>query len=156
MKRLHKHLLLIAGIVLLTSLAACTAPPPAASGPQIQIENAWGRPSPMMASNGAFYMLIKNSGSEADRLVAAQSPACGTVELHESYQTDNGAMGMRPVTGGAIEVPAGGQAELKVGGLHVMCIDKKENFQPGAKLPLTLTFEKSGDKTIDVEIRQPQ
>ena len=100
-------------------------------------------------------MLIKNNGSEADKLVAGESPACGVVELHESYKTEEGAMGMRPVEGGGIEVPAGGQAELKMGGLHIMCIDKLEDFEAGAVLPLTLRFEKNGEMTIDVEIREP-
>jgi copper(I)-binding protein len=100
-------------------------------------------------------MQIKNNGSEADNLVAGDSPACGVVELHESYMTEEGAMGMRPVEGGAIEVPAGGQAELKMGGLHIMCINKLEDFELGAVLPLTLEFEKSGEMTIDVEIREP-
>ena len=125
------------------------------SGPEITIENAWGRPSPKVATAGAFYMLIKNNGSEGDKLVAGSSTACGVVELHESYKTEEGAMGMRPVEGGAIEVPAGGQAELKMGGLHIMCIDKLEDFVVGAVLPLTLTFDTTGDMTIDIEIREP-
>jgi copper(I)-binding protein len=125
------------------------------SGPEISVESAWGRPSPKVATAGAFYMLIKNSGSEADNLVAGESPACGVVELHESYLTEEGAMGMRPVEGGSIEIPPGGQAELKMGGLHVMCINKLEDFEVGAVLPLTLSFEKSGDITIDIEIREP-
>lgn len=152
--RLRKNMLLVAAIALLVVVAGCF--PPAASGPQIKIEEAWGRPSPMMATAGAFYMMIRNTGAEADKLIGGKSPACGTVELHESYQMDNGMMGMRPVQGGYIEIPAGGQAELKVGGLHVMCIDKLEDFQPGVKLPLTLQFEKSGEQTIDVEIRESQ
>lgn len=146
----------LAMVVAAGVLAACVAPPPAASGPQIKIEGAWGRPSPKMANAGAFYMAISNSGNEADKLIAGSSPSCGTVELHESYQTADGMMGMRPVAGGSIEIPAGGQIELKVGGLHVMCIDKADDFAVGVKLPLTLTFEKSGDKTIDIEIRENQ
>ena len=125
------------------------------SGPDISIENAWGRPSPKVATAGAFYMLIKNVGNAEDKLVSGQSPACGVVELHESYMTEDGAMGMRPVEGGFIEVPAGGEAELKMGGFHIMCIDKLEDFTVGAILPLTLNFEKSGEMTIDIEIREP-
>jgi copper(I)-binding protein len=124
------------------------------SGPDISIENAWGRPSPKVATAGAFYMMIKNNGSEADKLVAAESPACAVVELHESYKTEEGAMGMRAVEGGTIEVPAKGQAELKMGGLHIMCIEKLEDFEVGAVLPLTLEFEKSGEITIKVDIRE--
>ena len=125
------------------------------SGPEINIENAWGRPSPKVATAGAFYMQIKNDGNEGDKLIAGQSPACGVVELHESYMTEDGAMGMRPVEGGFIEIPAGGEAELKMGGLHIMCIEKLEDFTVGAVLPLTLNFEKSGEMTIDIEIREP-
>jgi copper(I)-binding protein len=151
-KKQRKIGLLIGSLMLLVLLLASCA---SSSGPEITIENAWGRPSPKVATAGAFYMLIKNDGGEADKLVAGESPACGVVELHESYMTEEGAMGMRPVEGGGIEVPAGGQAELKMGGLHIMCIDKLEDFTVGAVLPLTLSFEKSGDITIDIEIREP-
>jgi len=134
--------------ILITSCAS-------SSGPEISIENAWGRPSPKVAAAGVFYMTIKNSGGENDKLIGGESPACGVVELHESYMTEEGAMGMRPVEGGAIAIPAGGEAELKMGGLHIMCIDKLEDFELGAVLPLTLEFEKSGEMMIDVEIREP-
>ncbi len=138
--------------ILALALTACQSAP---AGPEVTIEGAWGRPSPKVATAGAFYMLIKNNGGEADQLVSGTSPACGTVELHESYMTDEGAMGMRPVEGGSIEIPAGGEAELKVGGLHIMCIDKLEDFEVGAVLPVTLSFEKAGDLSVDVEIREP-
>jgi copper(I)-binding protein len=64
-------------------------------------------------------------------------------------------MGMRPVEGGAIEIPAGGQAELKMGGFHIMCIEKLDDFEEGAVLIVTLDFEKSGEIEVDMEIRQP-
>ena len=144
--------LLIGSLMVLGLLVAGCA---SSSGPEISIENAWGRPSPKVATAGAFYMLIKNDGGETDKLVAGESPACGVVELHESYMTEEGAMGMRPAEGGYIEIPAGGQAELKMGGLHIMCIDKLEDFTVGAVLPLTLEFEKSGEMKLDIEIREP-
>ena len=52
-------------------------------------------------------------------------------------------MGMRPVEGGSIEIPAGEKVELKIGGLHIMCIGKLVDFDSGVILPLTLEFEKS-------------
>lgn len=140
-------------LILTTVLTACSAAP---AGPQIKIEDAWGRPSTQMMMNGAFYMNLKNSGGAADKLTGATSSACGVVELHETYKTPEGAMGMRPVPGGFIEVPAGGAVELKPGGMHVMCIDKKEAFAPGSKVPLTLKFETSGEIKLDVDIRQPE
>ncbi len=123
--------------------------------PTVSIEGAWGRPSPKIATAGAFYMMLKNSGSEADKLTAASSEACGTMELHESYMDTNGAMAMRPVEGGFIEVPAGGMAELKPGGLHIMCIDKKDEFfTVGSKIDVALQFEKAGEMPITVEIHE--
>ena len=75
------------------------------------------------------------------------------LELHESYMLQDGAMGMRPVDGGRIEIPAGGQVELKVGGLHLMCMQLKQELQPGDKIDLILDFEKAGDVNVQVEIR---
>ncbi len=142
------NFLLLLGFV----LAGCQSGP---AGPEIVIEEAWGRPSPKVATAGAFYMTIKNTGGEADRLLGAGSPACGAVELHESYMTEEGAMGMRPVQNGYIEIPAGGEVELKVGGLHIMCIDKLVEFETGTKMSVTLQFEGSGEMDVEVEIREP-
>jgi copper(I)-binding protein len=137
-------------VALALALAACQP-----AGSSISVEGQWGRPSPKMATAGAFYMLIRNSGSTADKLIGAKSEACGTLELHESYQMADGMMGMRPVAANAIEIPPGGKVELKVGGLHIMCIDKKEAFVVGAKIPLTLVFEKSGELSLGVDIQEP-
>jgi copper(I)-binding protein len=141
-------------VFLAVVLAACASPTPTAiPSPKITIEETWGRPSPKVAQAGAFYMTIRNTGAVADKLIAGKSTGCGTVELHESYQMADGMMGMRLVTGGSIEVPANGKAELKVGGLHIMCIEKKVDFKSGVKIPLTLVFEKSGEMQVEVEIR---
>ncbi len=144
-------LFLLVGAWLALTLAACQK----AQGPNIEISDAWGRPSPKVATAGAFYMKIRNTGSEDDALIGGESPACGTVELHESFKTPEGAMGMRPVEGGKIVIPAGETVELKMGGLHIMCIDKKVDFKPGTTVQLTLHFEKSGDIPVELEIRQP-
>ncbi len=135
----------------LLGLAACAR---ANKRSDIVIEQAWGRPSPQAAANGAFYMTIKNKGRQADRLLAAQSSACMSTELHQTAMNDQGVMEMRPLQDG-LEIPAGGQVELKVGGLHIMCMDKMAAFTPGATIPLTLQFEKAGEISIQVEIRQP-
>jgi copper(I)-binding protein len=145
------YFLMVILVLMGLALAACQT----ASGPDITVENAWGRPSPKAATAGVFYMTLINNGGEADRLVSARSDSCGMVELHESYDMGDGVMGMRPVEGGFIEIPAKGQVELKMGGLHVMCIEKLDDFQAGAVLNVTLSFEKSGEQTVEVEIRQP-
>ncbi len=137
------------GLMLISVLIGC-AP---AAAPALTIENAWGRPSATMPTAGGMYMVIKNTGNAPDKLLSGKSSACGAIEIHEMVKKSDGTMGMNLVEK-PLEIPAGGQVELKVGGLHVMCIMKKDDlFKPGATIDLTLVFEKSGEKTVSAEIR---
>ena len=118
----------------------------------IVVENAWARPQPQVAESGELYMVIRSGGSESDRLLGGRSPACGMVALWERYQTPQGAMSMREV--GGIEIRPGQRLELKVTGFHLMCMDKKRDFKPGVRFPITLKFQKSGEVTVQVTIRE--
>jgi len=147
-----KHRLTILGIIsliIVTILAACAAP----AAPAIGVEGAWGRVSPTIAGSGAFYMVIKNTGGGEDRLTAVKSPACGMTEVHETVKNSDGTMGMNLVPE-PVAIPANGQVELKSGGMHVMCMMiKADQFVSGNKVDLMMTFEKSGEQTVSVEIR---
>ncbi len=132
-------------------LTACGGSASTSSGPDIKIEDAWARPSPKMAGAGAAYMTFKNTGAEADTLIAGKTSAAEVIELHETLIDENGVMKMRPKEGG-IEIPAGGSAELHPGGMHIMLIRLAKPLETGDVIPLTLTFEKSGEMTIDVPV----
>jgi len=144
---------LILFLVLLVT-AGCTTS--GGNAGEIEIENIWGRSSPMVAQNGAFYMIVTNNTGEDDELLSGKTDACGTVELHEMYMKENDMMGMRQVPGGTIPVPAGETVELKVGGLHVMCIDKQAAFEVGDKIPITLEFANAGEINVTAEIRESE
>ncbi|NNC39841.1 MAG: copper chaperone PCu(A)C [Acidimicrobiia bacterium] len=133
--------------VLMLLIAAC------GGGEDIEVSDVWGRPSPAAASNGAFYMVISNNADGVDHLVGAASEACGFTELHESKMSD-GVMSMSPVGPAGIEVPAGGEAVLEVGGLHVMCIDKQADFVEGDSYEITLEFDNAGEVIVEAEIRE--
>jgi copper(I)-binding protein len=139
--------LMLVGVVM---LAACA---PTASGPKISAEGLWGRTSPKVADAGAFYVIIKNTGTVADKLIGVKSDACGMAELHETVDKGGGMMEMQPIAGQAIEIPAGGTVELKPGGMHIMCMMKKADFKMGDKYPVTLVFEKSGEMKLEAEIK---
>ncbi|MCB9419718.1 MAG: copper chaperone PCu(A)C [Ardenticatenaceae bacterium] len=121
---------------------------------KMEVQDAWGRTSPMAAQNGAFYMNLVNNSSEDDALKSASTDACDVVELHEMYMMENDVMGMRPVQGGEIPVPSGQTVELKPGGLHVMCIGKTADFNVGDKYTLNLEFAKAGSMAVTVDIRE--
>lgn len=141
---------MVLGLLLTVLLAGCGT----AATPSLTIESAWGRPSMDMPTAGGIFMMIKNSGEASDKLLSGSSPACGSIELHEVVMKSDGTMGMN-LLDKPIEIPAGGQVELKSGDLHVMCIMRKDDqFKPGATIDLTLVFEKSGEFTVPVEIRE--
>lgn len=145
-----KRALIILAIIAFipAGLAACQ---PAPVGPQIEISDAWGRPSPLEEGNAAFYMLIRNTGDEDDRLNGASSEAAEFVELHDMTM-ENDVMKMFPVE--SMELPAGGSLEFKPGGKHIMFINIREMFEAGQTVRLVLDFEKTGKITVDAEIRE--
>ncbi|MBV8652331.1 MAG: copper chaperone PCu(A)C, partial [Alphaproteobacteria bacterium] len=87
----------------------------AQTGTTIEIDHPWARAS--TGKTGVAYLTIVNKGTADDRLVSASTPVAEKAEPHTTI-SDNGVMKMRPVDG--IEDNAGGTAELKPGGLHLM------------------------------------
>lgn len=116
---------------------------------QVQIEKPWARATAPGAKVAGGYLLIRNTGAAADRLVSASSPAAAKVELHV-HLNDNGVMRMREVPG--YDVPAQGSFELKPGGAHLMFMDIKRPFREGEKLPVKLKFEKAGEVSAEFHV----
>ena len=127
-------------------LAALVASPALA---QIQIENGWTRATPPGAKIAAGYMVIRNGAPAADRLIGASSPAAEKVETHVTLK-DGDVFRMREVKG--YDIPAGGSFELKPGGAHLMLVNIKAPFKEGAKIPLTLRFERSGKVKTELHV----
>ena len=116
----------------------------------IAVEKAWARATPGTAKNGGAYLMIANTGASADRFVAAAADVAERVEIH-THIDDNGIMRMRKVDG--IDVPAGGTVMLKPGGYHIMFLGLHKPLKKGDEFPLTLTFEKAGKQTVEVEVQ---
>ncbi len=113
----------------------------------LDIGHPWSRETPEGARVAAGYLKITNKGAEADRLVAVSGDIGGRAEIHEMSVNAQGVMTMRPVA--ALDIPAGGEVELKPGGYHIMFLDLTDAKKEGEKFAGTLTFEKAG--TVDVE-----
>ena len=115
----------------------------------VKIEDPWARATPPGARIGAGYMKI-TSGGAADRLIGASSPAAARVELHVTEKSGD-VMRMRQVK--AYDIPAKGGFELAPGGAHLMLVDLKAPLKEGAKVPLTLRFEKAGEVKVELQVR---
>jgi copper(I)-binding protein len=142
----------------------------------IIVSDPWARASSAMASAGAAYMKIENTGSAADALIGASSPAATTVEVHEtvamgspvpsasdgmgmgspmpsaSGMGDGGMMGMQPIA--RLDIPAGGSVELKPGSYHIMLIGLKQDLKVGDSIEITLKFEKVGEIKVTATVRE--
>lgn len=123
--------------------------PAAAKAGDIQVLQPFARATP--AKVGGVFMMLRNGGGNADRLIKADSPVAASVELH-THVKDGDAMRMRPVEN--IPVPANGQTALEPGGYHVMLIDLRQPLKEGTSIPLTLTFEKAGTVTLQVPVQK--
>lgn len=117
---------------------------------QVSVKDAWVRATvAQQKATGAFMTL--ESKQEA-KLVAAQSPVAGVVEVHEMAM-DNGVMKMRAVP--FLALPAGKAVELKPGGYHVMLMDLKGQVKDGDMVPVTLVVEGKDGKRQNVEVKAP-
>ncbi len=116
---------------------------------QMRIEKPWARATAPGAKVAGGYMVIRNPGAAADRLLSASSTASAKVELHV-HLNEGGVMKMREVPG--YDVPAKGSFELKPGGAHLMFTDIKRPFKEGEKVPVKLKFEKAGEVSAEFHV----
>ena len=115
----------------------------------VKVDDAWARATAPGTKVGAGYMRI-TSGGTADRLVGASSPAAAKVEMHVTEKKGD-VLRMRQVK--AYDIPAKGSLELAPGGAHLMLVDLKAPLKEGAKVPMTLRFEKAGEMKVELQVR---
>jgi periplasmic copper chaperone A len=138
------------GLVLgLLFLSGCAAKPAASIGP-IQVFDPWVRVAKSGDNTGSF-MLIKNTGSQSDRLLKVECGVSMMTGLHETIM-DGDVMKMSEIP--ALDIPANGQVELKSGGYHVMMMSVSQDLKEGEMMKMTLTFEKAGPLEIEAVIKK--
>lgn len=76
-----------------------------------------------------------------------------TMETSMMAEMEGGVMMM--VQQENVPVSAESKVEFKPGGLHVMLIGLKQDLNPGDTITVTLNFEKVGQITLDVPVREP-
>jgi copper(I)-binding protein len=114
----------------------------------IAVTAPWTRVA-SQGAQGAGYMTLRNGGTAPDRLVAARTPAAQATELH-THVRDGDVMRMRQVP--AIDLPPGQPVMLQPGGLHLMLIGLTQPLRQGAKLPVTLVFERAGEVQVELSV----
>jgi hypothetical protein len=139
-----RHLLLPALLV----LAACGQQ----GSPEIELQNAWARPTAGQAP-AAVYVTIENKSGSDDRLTGAFSDRAAMAMVHQNELVD-GVSRMRMA--GEINIPAGERIEMAPGGTHVMLEGLRAPLNTGDRFDLVLRFKESGDKTVKVSVVNPE
>jgi copper(I)-binding protein len=147
MKR-HAALALFALAISNIAVPASAAEP----APQtVTVSAAWARATPPGMAVAAVYLTV-TGGSQADRLVGAETPRAGMAQIHVVTQSE-GMARMRETEG--VEVPAHESVSLAPQGTHIMLMDLPRPLVAGERFPLTLQFERAGKLDVSVEVRAP-
>jgi copper(I)-binding protein len=115
----------------------------------LTIQHAWSRATIGADRPGVFYVEITNGGDEDDALTSIATPAAGMPMLHETVVTDGVASMPHAMS---MPVPAGATSKLGPGGFHGMLMGLTAALKEGESFPVTLTFERAGEVTVDVEV----
>jgi len=118
----------------------------------IDISGPWARMSPTEPNQAGGFFTATNKGREADRLIAAESPAAASIELHGIRVVGYGIT-MKPMERG-LGLPPDTAITLKPRGYHLL-MALKAPLTEGQKVPVTLTFEKAGTLQIELVVAAP-
>ncbi len=117
------------------------------------ISQPWSRAAPRGAETASSYLTVENKGATADRLVGASSDVAEKIEI-EQISKVGGATQVKPVDGGLAIAP-GEKMVLAPGGNRLGLQKLKSQLKKGAKVSMTLTFEKAGQVAVSFDVLSP-
>jgi copper(I)-binding protein len=123
----------------------------------ITVDHPYAIPTVATQATGAVYFRnLRNRGVVPDRLVSAHTPVAARVGLHR-MQMEGDVMRMREVS--AVELPAKSDVRMRhasTDGYHLMLEGLKAPLKDGDSFPLTLRFEKAGERTVQIHVQTPR
>jgi copper(I)-binding protein len=122
----------------------------AAQTAELEVKAVWARGTVGNSANAAVYMTI--TSQNPDRLVAASTPVANKTDLM-TMVGGSSAIEMKYLE--VIDIPARKPVSLDSSGLHVWLAGVKQPLKAGQTFPLTLTFEKAGQREVTVSIIKP-
>ena len=118
---------------------------------KLRADHAWVRLAAVPGRPAAAYLTI-HGGPDPVRLIAVESAAVGSSELHQSMKSGPGGSmeGMQRLDG--IDVPAGGTVAFAPGGNHVMLFGVSPQAKPGHKMLMSVRFQKGLPLTVEAKV----
>jgi len=114
------------------------------------ISNAWARPG-SEDSNSAVYFLITNGYTQPDTITSVQSETAQISEVHESYEREEGMMGMRYVE--ELELPPQSSISFQPGSYHIMLMQLNQTVNKGDTVKVWLNLKNHDPVMINAPVR---
>lgn len=93
-----------------------------------------------------------NPLQQADTLLSVSSPVSDLVQVHESYQTDDGLMGMREIKLPVLS--ADEQMLFEQGGLHIMLMNLDTSLAAGDSVKIVMNWAVRDTVIITLPVKQ--
>lgn len=116
---------------------------------QDELKVEWARPA-QEGGNSAAYFSYTNDLDIDDTLQSVSSPVAEMTQVHESYEMENGMMGMREPA--ELIINAGESMDFEEGGFHLMLMQLKEQLQEGDTISVKLEFGQAGLVTKNIPV----
>ncbi len=117
-----------------------------------RVVDGWLRSPPMPMPMMAGFARVENPCAGGAVIVAARSDAFASIELHETTVVD-GVSRMRPVA--EVPLPAGGEAVLRPGGLHLMLMKPASPLATGDSVRVEFVLADGRSVAAGFEVRAP-
>ena len=119
----------------------------------LEIQKPWARASDTKPWRYGGFLTLANRSPTPDRLVSATSPlACSTLIYGIKVVGPN--MTMRRLEDG-LRIPGDTTITLRPRGYHLFFLGTKPRPKVGDKVPVTLVFEKAGEREIVLDVQGP-
>ncbi|USI73225.1 copper chaperone PCu(A)C [Sphingomonas morindae] len=139
-------------VFMLLAASAALLPGACQRGPgaEVRASQAWVRLAAVPGRPAAAYLTLHGADHPV-RLLAVESPAAGSSELHETLRRidDNGGppeMTMDRLD--YVDIPTGATIAFAPQAMHVMLFGVAPALKPGDRVPLVLRFAKGAPLTI--------
>jgi|GEM_PF-4984361 len=123
---------------------------PAKIATHMTVERVTSLATPAAVPANSIFMLITNTSDVDDKLIAIKSKRTARTGLHTTSVDERGVASMRSVD--SIAIPAKKMTVLPPMGDHVMLMDLTDYVPENSTFPITLVFEKAGEKDVSVEV----
>jgi periplasmic copper chaperone A len=114
----------------------------------LEFIHPWTRAPAKAVKDVPIYMVLRNTGSADDRIVAVSSPFANKGELRAGNTDGEGKVP-------AIDIPANATVELTANRPHLLLLGLTEPLDGYQYFPVLLTFEKAGRIEIEVYVEEP-